>query len=82
MQKKQIENQLASFFISAMGDAFMSVSISDEDFEILKEHPDTLGIHGENDASLEYGTITLTIELTNGKAFTLTASEWAQITKI
>lgn len=77
MEKDELEHEINSFFSQAMGDAFKKVTILQSDVDEFSHHVD---LPTEKYKSLEYGMLPIKIEMANGKSFTLTASEWAQVT--
>lgn len=79
MGKAELEHDLNLFFSQAMGDSFKTVHILESDFN---DHGYAVYVPSDSDEvkTLDYDLLPIKIEMVNGKTFTLTASEWAQIT--
>ena len=77
--KEQIEYELNEFFASALGDVFKSCRLADSasDYQIS-----TVSYPTEKNAWLELGELPVSIELSNGRRFEISASEWLQITPL
>lgn len=75
--KEQIEYELNEFFASALGDVFKSCRLAESvsDYQIS-----TVSFPTEKNAWLELGELPVIIELSNGRCFEISASEWLQIT--
>ena len=77
--KEQIEYELNVFFASALGDVFKSCRLAESvsDYQIS-----TVSFPTEKNAWLELGELPVIIELSNGRRFEISASEWLQITPL
>ncbi|EFE0636800.1 TPA: hypothetical protein ACOJBC_004238 [Escherichia coli] len=77
--KEQIEYELNEFFASALGDVFKSCRLAESvsDYQIS-----TVSFPTEKNAWLELGELPVIIELSNGRRFEISASEWLQITPL
>ncbi|HAL1791883.1 MULTISPECIES: hypothetical protein [Escherichia] len=77
--KEQIEYELNEFFASALGDVFKSCRLAESvsDYQIS-----TVSFPTEKNAWLELGELPVIIELSNGRCFEISASEWLQITPL
>ncbi|EFA4302765.1 hypothetical protein KZL92_005434 [Escherichia coli] len=77
--KEQIEYELNVFFASAFGDVFKSCRLAESvsDYQIS-----TVSFPTEKNAWLELGELPVIIELSNGRCFEISASEWLQITPL